>query len=145
MDIFTIGYGQKSAETFFELLKENRIKALIDIRLNNTSQLAGFTKKDDLSYFLKKICRIAYRHVLDLAPTKEIFDEYKKKGGSWASLEKEYLALISERKVENILKEKDFETPTVFLCSEPEPNRCHRRLLAEYLQSKWKSVTIRHL
>lgn len=145
MDIFTIGYGQKRAEEFFELLNSNHIKVLIDIRLNNTSQLAGYTKKDDLPYFLRKICGAEYRHLLFLAPAKEIFEAYKKKKGSWEVFEQDYLALLGERKVEERLDRRDFETPTVLLCSEPEPDRCHRRLLGEYLRDKWGDVTLRHL
>jgi uncharacterized protein (DUF488 family) len=145
LDIFTIGYGHKKAETFFETLKAHGIKVLIDIRLNNTSQLAGYTKKGDLSYFLGTICGAQYRHLLFLAPSKEIFEAYKKKGGSWEVFQKDYLALLEERRVEEMLDPRDFETPTVFLCAEPEPDHCHRRFLAEYLQRRWVNVKIRHL
>lgn len=143
MDIFSIGYGHKKAETFFGFLKANRIGMLIDIRLNNTSQLAGYTKKEDLPYFLREICGAEYRHLLFLAPSKEVFKGYKKGGGSWKVFQRDYLALMRERKVEEMLDRRDFETPTVLLCAEPD--HCHRRLLAEYLQSRWKDVEIRHL
>ncbi len=145
LDIFTIGYGHKKAETFFGLLKANSIGVLIDIRLYNTSQLAGYTKKEDLPYFLREICGAEYRHHLFLAPSKEMFEAYKKKGGSWEIFEKNYLALLIGRKVEDLLDRREFEVPTVLLCAEPEPDHCHRRSLAEYLKSCWKDVEIRHL
>jgi len=145
MEICTIGFGQKDAATFFGLLNRAGVKQLLDIRLNNMSQLAGFTKRSDLPFFLEKICGAAYQHELLLAPTKEMLDAYRKDGGSWAEYEQRFLALMAERQVETALAPALFERPTVLLCSEPTAEKCHRRLAAEYLQRKWKGVSVSHL
>lgn len=145
MDLFTIGFTQTSAEEFFESLKKNHIKTLIDVRLNNSSQLAGYAKKNDLRYFLKEICDVDYIHILDLAPTKDILDKFKKqKNMSWAEYEKSYLDLIKERKIEKKLSPLLFENGCL-LCSEKKPHHCHRKLLADYLNQKWQNITIKHL
>ena len=104
MKIFTIGYTQKSAEEFFDLLMANKVECLIDVRLNNSSQLAAFTKHRDLEYFLKVIANINYIHNVKYAPTKDILDDYKKGKISWQTYEVQYKKLISERKVENLFK-----------------------------------------
>ncbi len=145
MEIYTIGFAQKSAESFFTTLKQAGIKRLLDIRLNNTSQLAAFTKKDDLAYFLREICGIEYLHEPLLAPTQEILDAFKKEKGSWEDYERRFLAVIAERQVESKLARSLFEVPTVLLCSEPTPEHCHRRLVVEYLKEKWGEVEARHL
>ena len=145
MKIYTMGFAKKTAEQFFELLKKNKIRRLIDIRLNNVSQLAGFTKKQDLPYLLKEIANVDYVHEPLLAPKQEIIDALKKHKGSWDDFEKGFLPLMKERKVEKALDKKMFKVPVVLLCSEPEPEHCHRRLVAEYLRSKWKDVEIIHL
>jgi uncharacterized protein (DUF488 family) len=145
MKIYTIGFGQKSASEFFGALERAGIKRLVDIRLNNTSQLAGFTKKDDLRYFLRRILLADYRHEPMLAPTQDILDTFKKSKGSWEDYERSLLALMDDRKAEDILDRSLFETPTVLLCSEPKPDKCHRRLVAEYLKSNWGNVEIAHL
>jgi len=142
--LFTIGFTQKSAEKFFETLIKSGVKTLIDTRLNNVSQLAGFAKKNDLVYFLKQIGGIDYVHILDLAPTKDILDEYKKNKGDWGVYEQKFLKLISERAIEKKV------TPELInygclLCSEAKPHNCHRRLVAEYLSKKWEGVNICHL
>jgi uncharacterized protein (DUF488 family) len=118
---------------------------LIDVRLNNTSQLAGFAKRDDLQYFLRELCRAEYRHEPTLAPTKEILDAYKKKQLSWEQYEICFLDLLMERAAENAVDRRLFDVPAVLLCSEPSPQRCHRRLAAEYLAGKWGGVEIVHL
>jgi len=118
---------------------------LIDVRLNNTSQLAGFAKRDDLRYFLREICGAEYVHLPELAPTKEILDGYKKKQIGWAEYETLYRALLAERKVENALDRRLFDSPVVFLCSESTAECCHRRLAAEYLAEKWGDVKTVHL
>jgi uncharacterized protein (DUF488 family) len=118
---------------------------LIDVRLNNTSQLAGFTKRDDLRYFLREICRAEYHHEPALAPTKEILDAYKKKQISWEEYETRYVALLAERGAEAAVDRRLFDVPAVLLCSEPKPERCHRRLAAEYLAEKWGGVEVVHL
>jgi uncharacterized protein (DUF488 family) len=145
MEIYTIGFAQKSAESFFTALKQAGIKRLLDIRLNNTSQLAAFTKKDDLAYFLREICGIEYIHEPLLAPTQEILDAFKKEKGSWEDYERRFLAVMAERQVESKLARSLFDVPTVLLCGEPTPERCHRRLVVEYLKEKWRDVKAKHL
>ncbi len=145
MEIYTIGFTKKSAEQFFGALRKAGIKRLIDIRLNNSSQLAGFTKQDDLAFFLKEICGAEYVHNLVLAPTKEILDGYKKGKITWKEYEGRFNSLLTERKVEEKIDRELFGVPTVLLCSEPRPEKCHRRLVAEYLSKKWSNVDIRHL
>lgn len=145
MEIFTIGFTKKSAEEFFEKLKSAGIKQLIDVRLNNTSQLAAFAKQNDLAYFIKTICQAEYLHLPILAPTQEMLDEYKKMRGDWTVYEKKFIDLMVERKIEKELSRKLFTKRTVLLCSESEPDYCHRRVVAEYLGKKWKNVKIIHL
>jgi uncharacterized protein (DUF488 family) len=145
VEIYTIGFTKKSAREFFDILKGAGIKRLIDIRLHNSSQLAGFTKQDDLAFFLQDICGAEYIHKPILSPTKEIMDGYKKKKITWEEYERRFRSLMNERRVGEILDKGLFDTPTVLLCSEPTPDRCHRRLVAEYLQEKWGDVTIIHL
>ena len=142
--VFTIGFTKKKAEKFFTELCNAGVKRVIDIRLNNVSQLAGFAKRDDLCYFLKKICDIDYIHIPELAPTKEILDEYKKNGGDWSVYEKDFIELIKKRKIENKITKKMLNN-SCLLCSEDEPDHCHRRLVAEYLRKKWGNVTIKHI
>jgi uncharacterized protein (DUF488 family) len=144
MKIFTIGFTNKKAERFFEKLRQAGVKRVVDVRLNNVSQLAGFSKKDDLQYFLRAIAGIDYVHIADLAPTKELLDAYKKYKGDWAVYEKEFLDLMERRRVEDSLA-KDIIDQGCLLCSEDKPHYCHRRLVAEYLQRHWEGVTIEHL
>lgn len=115
------------------------------MRLNNTSQLAGFSKRDDLAYFLREICGAAYVHEPLLAPTQEMLDAYKKRKGDWDEYERRFLALMAERRIENHLQPAFFQTPTVLLCSEATAEHCHRRLVLEYLVSKWGDLHIVHL
>lgn len=134
MIIYTMGFTQKNAEAFFNIIKANGIEILIDIRLNNKSQLAGFTKGADLSYFLKEICNCKYQHCTEFAPTKDILDNYKKGTISWAQYEDLFLPLITKRRVADIFAKKFGEYEKVcLLCSEPTPENCHRRLVAEQL------------
>ncbi|ATZ61346.2 MAG: DUF488 domain-containing protein [Methanosarcinales archaeon Met12] len=144
MKIYAIGFTKKSAKEFFEVLKRNNIEQIIDIRLNNTSQLAGFTKKDDLVYFLKELCDIDYYHFKFLAPTKEIRDRYIK-SKEWDVYANEYIELLESRKVIDKLDKPFFERRTCFLCSEASADHCHRRLLAEYLKEHWDDVKVVHL
>lgn len=144
MKIFTIGFTKKSAETFFERLKSAGVKRLLDIRLNNVSQLAGFTKRDDLRYFTKAICHLDYEHILDLAPTQDILDAYKKEGGDWDLYERRFLELIKTRKIEQLVSRETLDGGCL-LCSEEKPEHCHRRLVAEYLKDKWANVQIEHI
>lgn len=145
MEIYTIGFTKKSAREFFEILRGNGIKRLIDVRLNNVSQLAGFTKRDDLKFFLNEICGAEYIHEPLLAPVQDILDAYKKEKGAWSIYEEKFLALMGERKIEERLDRSLFDVPAVLLCSEPTPENCHRRLVAEYLRSKWDDLSIHHL
>ena len=142
--IFSIGFTKKNAETFFMLLKSNKIKTLVDVRLNNVSQLAGFAKRDDLKYFLKEICEIEYIHQPQFAPTKEMLDAYKKKEISWIEYEKRYNLLLKERFVENSININDLND-SCFLCSEHTADQCHRRLTIEYLHNHFKEIAITHL
>jgi uncharacterized protein (DUF488 family) len=145
MEIFTIGFTRKSAERFFGTLKRAGIELVIDIRRNNSSQLAGFAKRDDLAYFLRQLCRADYLHQPLLAPTQELLDRYRKGGESWESYEGEFLDLMARRRVEELIDPALFERRSALLCSEPTPERCHRRLVAEYLQQHWRDVEITHL
>lgn len=144
MKIFTIGFTKKSAEEFFTRLKQPGLSRLIDARLNNVSQLAGFTKKEDLKFFIREICKIDYIHLPELAPTKEILDAYKKNDGNWAVYERQFLGLLTARRIEEKLDKRLFEGGCL-LCSEATPEHCHRRLVAEYLREKWGDVEIQHL
>ena len=145
MEIYSIGFTQKSAREFFDTLKAHGIERLLDVRLNNTSQLAAFAKQADLAYFLHEICDAAYEHEPLLAPTQDILDEFKKRKGSWEDYSEAYLSLIRSRKVESVLSRDSFLKKTVLLCSESTPEHCHRRLALEYLQQHWEGVTIHHL
>jgi uncharacterized protein (DUF488 family) len=145
MEIYSIGFTKKTAQQFFDLLRREKIRRLLDVRLNNISQLAGFTKRDDLKYFLREICNAEYLHEPLLAPTQEILDAFKKKKGSWEEYEQKFLTLISERNIEQKIDRSIFSVPTVLLCSEPTPEHCHRRLVLEYLNNKWGTISVRHL
>jgi uncharacterized protein (DUF488 family) len=143
--LFTIGFTQKSAERFFTALAGAGVRRVIDVRLNNVSQLAGFAKRDDLRYFLQTIDGIEYLHLPLLAPTQDLLDEYKKKRGSWSAYEDAFIGLMKERRVEQQLEPAQFDRACL-LCSEHEPHHCHRRLAAEYLQDRWGiPMTIQHL
>jgi uncharacterized protein (DUF488 family) len=144
MKLFTIGFTKKSAEQFFTSLASAGVKRLVDVRLNNVSQLAAFTKKEDLRYFSKAICDIDYLHVPEFAPSKDMLDAYKKKKAIWAEYELQFLELIESRHIEDRLPQSKLERACL-LCSEESPEHCHRRLVAEYLQKKWPGVEIQHL
>jgi uncharacterized protein (DUF488 family) len=141
--IFTIGFTKKSAEGFFTAIKAAGTRKLLDIRLNNVSQLAGFTKRNDLRYFVKEICGIDYYHLPQLAPTKEMLDDYKKGGGNWSLYERRFSELMTARRIEQI--DRDLLDGGCLLCSEEHPEHCHRRLVAEYLRDKWGGLEILHL
>lgn len=143
MKLFTIGFTQTSAEHFFGRLKSSGASTLIDVRLNNVSQLAGFAKKDDLRYFTQAICGMGYRHITALAPTKDMLDAFKKNGGEWDAYAERFLALMRQRRIED-LRPSDLDGGCL-LCSEDKPHHCHRRLVAEYLREKWGDVDIVHL
>ncbi|GHT21227.1 hypothetical protein AGMMS4957_09700 [Bacteroidia bacterium] len=142
--LYTIGFTEKTAETFFKLLHKAGVKKILDIRINNVSQLAGFAKGKDLEYFAKAIVNTDYEHNIDLAPTKELLKNYRDKNISWSQYEKEYISTLDKRQ---IIKKINFEKldGTCLLCSEHKPDMCHRRLLAEYLKKNNKEIEIIHL
>jgi uncharacterized protein (DUF488 family) len=142
MTIYTIGFTRKSAEMFFAALRAAGVRSLIDVRLNNTSQLAGFTRRDDLAYFSQAILGVPYQHLTALAPTREMLDTYRS-GGTWEDYERGFTALLRDRRVEDL--RPDIFDAACLLCSEVEPDRCHRRVAAQYLQRAWPGVTIVHL
>jgi uncharacterized protein (DUF488 family) len=144
MKIFTIGFTKKSAESFFAKLKNAGVERLVDVRRNNVSQLAGFTKRDDLRYFARAICGIDYVHLPDLAPTQDILAAYKKHRGDWGLYERQFLDLMTARRIEDKVPREILDGGCL-LCSEDEPHHCHRRLVAEYLKEKWGDVEIEHI
>lgn len=146
MTLYTIGFTKKNAYRFFELIKRHNIEVLVDVRLNNKSQLAGFTKGEDLPYFLEEICKCKYYHNIDFAPTKEILDAYKKNKITWDEYVEQYEPLIEKRKaVQLFLKLFSKYENVCLLCSEPTPEQCHRRLFAEMVQKEDLSIIIKHL
>lgn len=145
MEIYTIGFTQRSAADFFGALKKAGIQRLIDVRLHNTSQLSAFAKRDDLEYFLSEILGAEYVHEPLLAPTDVLLDAYKKAKGSWGTYEEGFLDLMRSRQIERAIDRALFEIPAVMLCSERTAEKCHRRLVAEYLKQHWGDVEIRHL
>lgn len=142
--IYTIGFTKTTAEGFFSRLKNSGARRLVDVRLNNVSQLAGFAKRDDLAYFTGALCGIPYDHRPELAPTQAMLDEYKKSKGAWEDYERSFLALMREREIEKTVPREALDGACL-LCSEDKPHHCHRRLVAEYLREKWGNVDIRHL
>ena len=144
MKIFTIGFTKKPAREFFGKLRRPGLVRLLDVRLNNVSQLAGFSKRDDLAFFCESVLGMQYIHLPQLAPTQELLDAYKKAKGEWDEYEAKFLALMAERKVEETL-ERDAIDGACLLCSEPAPEHCHRRLVAEYFQQRWPEVEIEHI
>jgi len=145
MTIYTIGFTKKSAKEFFEALRHSGARHLLDIRLHNKSQLAGFAKRDDLRYFLSQILNMEYHEIPILAPEDSFLIEYRKTG-NWGKFEQSYLELIRQRQVELHIAPTLFEDGAVLLCSEAKPNRCHRRLAAEYLaHSMLVGANIKHL
>lgn len=144
MTLYTIGFTKKSAEEFFDILTKNSVRRIIDTRLNNKSQLAGFTKEEDLKYFLKKISNIDYVYMPQWAPTEEILNGYRKKLIKWQEYEKKYMDVLKAR---NILEKLDLTIleDSCLLCSEEKPEYCHRRLLAEYLAKCNNNIKVIHL
>ena len=141
--IFTIGFTKKNAREFFSLLEKAGVKRVVDVRLNNVSQLAGFAKKDDLQFFLERF-GMGYVHLPILAPTQEMLDAYKKEKGPWGEYEKKFLALMAERHIETVVPRETLHEGCM-LCSEETPEQCHRRLVAEFLKGQWGHVDIKHL
>ncbi len=144
MKVFTIGFTKKSAEDFFSALRASGATRVVDVRLNNVSQLAGFSKRDDLRYFLREVCGVEYAHLPALAPTQEMLDAYKKRNGDWLTYERAFLELIKQRRIEETVP-RDVISDSCLLCSEDKPDHCHRRLVAEYLRDSWGDLEIIHL
>ena len=143
--LYTIGFTKKSAEHFFNLLRDNGVKQLVDVRISNSSQLAGFAKGKDLEFFVQEICHIPYKHIDDFAPSKELLDRWHKQEVTWEEYEKIYIKLLKDRDILHKYGIKAFNG-SCFLCSEDTPEQCHRRLLAEYLKEhSSEQVKIIHL
>jgi len=143
--IYTIGFTRKTAEAFFTLLREAGVEILVDIRLHNRSQLAGFSKRHDLAWFARELAGIEYVHVPELAPTQELFDAFKKRGGSWEDYARGFRQLMDERGAYDCLDRELLRRNPCFLCSEPGPERCHRRLVAEALAGREPGLRVMHL
>lgn len=143
--LYTIGFTKKSAEQFFELLKQNKVKMLVDIRISNCSQLSGFAKGNDLKYFVKAICNIGYKHITDFAPTKELLSKWRKEEVNWKQYTEVYTGLLKSRDIIKKYGVTSFDG-ACFLCSEETPELCHRRLLVEYMKEHTlEEVVIKHL
>jgi len=145
VEIYTIGFTQTTAERFFGRLKEAGVRRLLDVRLNNSSQLAGFAKAQDLPFFLRELVGAHYEHDPRLAPTQDLLDEYKKRKGEWSDYEQRFLELMAQRHIESALSPAEFELPTALLCSEATAENCHRRLVCDYLAAHWPEVRPVHL
>jgi len=142
--LFTIGYTKKSAQQFFELLKKNQIKRVVDIRLNNKGVFAGFSKMGDIQYFCKILINADYIYKPEFAPTKDMLKRYRKKEITWEDYEKEYDDLIEKRNIKESLKINEYDY-NCFLCSEHLPDKCHRKLLAEYFLKLNSNIEISHI
>lgn len=142
--IFTIGFTNTTAERFFTKLGDAGVERVVDVRLNNTSQLAGFSKRDDLAYFLRRLVSIEYVHMPELAPTQDILTAFKKEKGPWEDYEQKFLSLMKNRRIAETIPTGSL-SGSCLLCSEHEPTHCHGRLVAEYLRQHWEAVEIIHL
>ncbi len=142
--VFTIGYAGKNARQFFSILKQTGIRKVIDVRLYNTSQLAGFSKKQDVEYFLQAIVGAEYIHMPIMAPTKQLLNDYKKRWISWQQYETQFKSIIAQRRIDKHIMPQDIDM-SCFLCSEATADNCHRRLAAEYLAGLWPNISIIHL
>lgn len=142
--VATIGFTKKTAQRFFELLRDSGARRVIDVRLNNASQLAGFAKRDDLKWLLDRLCGIEYVHMPSLAPTKELLSGYRNGSIGWDAYETSFMELMRARRVEKSIPKKLLDGGCL-LCSEDQPHRCHRRLVAEYLNDHWGDIEVEHL
>ena len=143
--IYTIGFTRKTAEEFFALLQGAGVETLVDIRLHNRSQLAGFAKEGDLAWFARELAGIGYLHVPELAPSQELFDAFKKRGGSWEAFARGFRQLMEERGAVERFDRELLQRSPCFLCSEAAPERCHRRLVAEALAATEPGMGVVHL
>jgi len=142
--LYTIGFSGHNAKDFFLKLRDNEVKLILDVRLFNVSQLSGFAKRDDLKFFLSELCTCEYKHILKLAPTKSLLDDYKANRIDWNEYEKQFYTLMKERDVAKKVSVKDLDNACL-LCSENTPDKCHRRLVAEYFQKEFPKLRIKHL
>lgn len=142
--LFTIGFTKTTAESFFDRLSGAGVRKVIDVRLNNRSQLAGFAKRKDLPFFLRSLCGAGYEHRPELAPTQEILDQFKKRKGDWDDYVRQFVPLMEEREIATAIP-KEAVDHVCLLCSEDKPHHCHRRLVAEHLREQWGDVEIVHL
>lgn len=145
MEIATIGFTKHSAESFFGRLRSAQVEQVVDVRIHNVSQLAGFAKRDDLRFFLQELCGAGYLHEPLLAPTDVLLKQYRDKTMRWSEYEKRFLELMEERGIEDLVPRELFTPRTALLCSEHTPERCHRRLVAEYLNDHWGNIAVVHL
>ncbi len=145
MEIYTVGFAGKTAEAFFGALKRAGIKRVVDIRLRANGGLSLFARGTDLPFLLQELCGARYVREPQLAPTKDVLSDYRKKKIDWPEYERCYRALLDERDIARKLDRKLFDVPAALLCSEASPDQCHRRLAAEYLRSHWPDVTVTHL
>lgn len=145
VNVTTIGFTKTTAESFFDRLTKSNVKLVIDVRLNNTSQLAGFAKAKDLTYFLSSIGNIKYMHQPNLAPTDIMLKSFKKEKGDWYTYENQFMNLMEKRQIEKHYKSDMFDNACL-LCSEDTPHHCHRRLVCDYLNGKWGgTLSVKHL
>ncbi|MCX6361489.1 MAG: DUF488 domain-containing protein [Armatimonadetes bacterium] len=144
MTLYTIGFTETTAESFFARLAAAGVTKVIDVRLNNVSQLAGFAKRQDLPYFLRALAGIGYEHRPEFAPTQEILDAFKKQRGDWSAYEGAFTALLRDRGAESVVEPSDLDGACL-LCSEREPVHCHRRLVAEHLAALMPGLSVVHL
>lgn len=142
--LYTIGFTKKNAKKFFTLVRDAGVKRLLDVRLNNSSQLAGFAKKDDLTFFMREICHADYVHLPQFAPTQDILDDFKKQKGDWNVYEVAFNKLLVSRRVETTVNAELLDGGCL-LCSEDTPEHCHRRLVADYLKHHHPDMRIVHL
>jgi uncharacterized protein (DUF488 family) len=147
VEIYTIGFTRRSAADFFGTLRDQDIRRLVDVRLHNVSQLAGFAKRDDLAYFLRELCGADYAPEPLLAPEAEMLDTYRSRQMSWEAYAQAFMSLMTRRQIESAVNVESWRTvPTVLLCSEPTAERCHRRLIVEYLRTHgWPELQATHL
>lgn len=145
MNVYTIGFTEKNAKTFFSLIKNSGVQRVVDVRLNNVSQLSGFAKRNDLVYFLKELCDVDYIHVPELTPTKLILDSYKNKEITWDIYEEKFTNLMSQRNIEHTVDKRILDDGCL-LCSEHLPHHCHRRIVVDYLNKHWgMALKVTHL
>ncbi len=144
MVVCTIGFSKKNLRELISKLKDAGVEKVMDIRLNNTSQLAGYAKKQDLEYVLDLV-GIDYEHYPELAPTEELLKDYKGKKVSWDEYEKAFNAILDQRKPMDHLEHQKEPGTICLLCSEDKPQNCHRRLVAEYFKANAEEIEIRHL